>query len=248
MMNPNIPSTCLPRKILSMMYRPPKPIAERDVILVYLLGNSQSFLKRIQVYLEAKERLVDRSPAYLQQHQKTVEEVLAQNPNDVQSLHELAMLHEMQDELSEATEVLEDTLEILLKDKQDCPDVYMQLGILYERQELYQEARDAYCDACKGGNKGGLKLRPAICLRKLPPSYTDFLVCGLSTQVTLREANFDEVVGCKLDQVTLLAEQSVIRLGFLARVRTKEIVGSIGKISVVRHRRLLKRLSEHLVN
>ena len=37
-------------------YVPPK---EGDVILAYLPGNSQAFLKRIQVYLAAKERLVN---------------------------------------------------------------------------------------------------------------------------------------------------------------------------------------------
>ena len=246
MMNPNILLTCLPRQILSMMYRPPKPIAERDVILVYLLGNSQSFLKRVQVYLRAREKLIGLPPEDLQRHQKRIDDALEANSDDIQALLELAVLLEVQDDLPEATNVLEDVLEKLSERQEDRSDVYIPLGSLYERQERYDEARHAY----EEGEKSGLKLRSAICLRKLPPTYyKEFLVCGISSQITRTEANFDEVVGNTVDNsVKLNAKQSVIRVGFLGRIRTEEIVGSIGEISTVRHRRLLKKLSEYLVN
>lgn len=227
-------------------HRPPsRPIQERDVILAYLPGNSQAFLNRIQVYLEAKEKLVEMSPTEMQVHQRLVEGSLKVDPDNIQELLKLAVLYEVQDELEKATDVLEKTLDLVKK--RDCPDIYMQLGTLYEHQGDGEYALSAYREACEKWREGGLKLRPAICLRKLPPDYQDFLVCGISSQTARYQTNFDEVVGRKLDEVTLAAEKSVIRLGFLGIVGTREIVGRIGYISVVRHRRLLKRLGEYLV-
>ena len=227
-------------------HRPPsRPIRERDVILAYLPGNSQAFLNRIQVHLEAKEKLVDMSPAEVQVHQRLVEKALEDDPNKMQALLELTVLYEVQGELSEATDVLEKILRLV--EKRDCPDIYMQLGTLYEHQGDSEYALDAYREACKKWQEGGLKLRPAICLRKLPPDYQDFLVCGISSQTARCQPNFDEIVGREFDSVNLSSEKSVIRLGFLGRVGTEEIVGHIGTISVVRQRGLLKKLGEYLV-
>lgn len=225
---------------------PFRSIRERDVILAYLPGNSQAFLNRIQIYLEAKERLVDLPARDMNLHQKRLESVLAGDPDDIQALLELAVLYEVQDELPEATDILEEILDLV--EKRDCPDIYRQLGTLYEYQGQNKEALDAYREACEKWQEGGLKLRPAICLRKLPPSYSDFLVCGISSQITRRESDFDVLVGSTIDDVNLTAEQSVIRLGFLGRVGTQEVVGHIGSISVPRHRRLLKKLSDYLVS
>ena len=224
---------------------PTRPIQERDVILAYLPGNSQAFLNRIQVYLEAKEKLVDMSPAEMQVHQRLVKKALEDNPYDIQAHLKLAVLYEVQDKLSKATDVLEEILDLL--EKRDCPDIYMQLGTLYEHQGYSEEALDAYREACEKWQEGGLKLRPAICLRKLPPDYQDFLVCGISSQTARYQENFDEIVKREFDSVNLRSQQSVIRLGFLGRVGTKEIVGHIGSITSVRHRRLLQRLSQYLI-
>lgn len=220
-----------------------RPIQERDVILVYLLENPQTFLTRIQVYLKARRLLVDLPSEDLQRHQIRVENALGANPDDIQALLELAVLLEVQDDLPEATNVLEDVLEILSGHQEDRSDVYIPLGSLYERQKRYDEARHAY----EEGEKLGLKLRPAICLKKLPPTYEEFLVCGLSTRGRLAD-NFDEKIRNGENGVRLASEESVIRLGFLGRVRREEVVGRRGSISVVRHRRLLKKLSEYLVN
>ena len=225
---------------------PSRPIQERDVILAYLPGNSQAFLNRIQVYLEAKEKLVDMSPAEMQVHQRLVEAAREDDPDDIQALLKSAVFYEVQDELSKATDVLEKILDLV--EQRDCPDIYMQLGTLYEHQGYSENALDAYREACEKWQEGGLKLRPAICLRKLPPDYQDFLVCGISSQTARYQANFDEIVEREFDNVNLRSEQSVIRLGFLGRIGTTEIVGHIGSISVVRHRRLLKKLGEYLVN
>ncbi len=94
---------------------------------------------------------------------------------------------------------------------------------------------------------GVVKNRPAVVLREMPP-YRDLLVCGVSTQLHQRVKDFDEVVSpSDVDFASsgLLAE-SLIRLGFLAVLPRKRVVGSIGAISTQRHRRLLLTLSNYL--
>jgi mRNA interferase MazF len=95
---------------------------------------------------------------------------------------------------------------------------------------------------------GRVKNRPAVALRELPP-YGDLLVCGVSTQVHQLVHGFDELIirsDADFSTSGLLAD-SVIRLGFLAVLPRKSILGSIGAISPQRHRRLLHRLSAYLV-
>jgi mRNA interferase MazF len=216
---------------------------ERDVILVYLLGNAQTFLRRVQVYLKTKQKLIALPPASLPVHQAKVEDELIGDPNNISKRLELAVFHEIQDKLSEATGELEEVINLLVKREEDCPDIYIRLGSLYELQGNYDHAHSAY----KEGQEFGLKLRPAVCLRKLPPTYSEFLVCGLTTKVNRFDKILDEIVTPNDDNLKKLpAAQSVIRPGFLSRVRIEEITGRIGSISVVRHRRLLKKLSEYL--
>ena len=216
---------------------------ERDVILVYLLGNAQTFLRRVQVYLKTKQKLIALPPASLSVHQAKVENELIGDPNNISKRLELAVFHEIQDKLSEATGELEEVINLLVKREEDCPDIYIRLGSLYELQGNYDHAHSAY----KEGQEFGLKLRPAVCLRKLP-TYNEFLVCGLSTKVNRFNEVLDEIVTPNDDNLKKLpAAQSVIRPSFLSQVRIEEITGRIGSISVVRHRRLLKKLSEYLV-
>ena len=95
---------------------------------------------------------------------------------------------------------------------------------------------------------GKVKHRPAVALREMPP-YGDFLVCGVSTQVHLAVSGFDDPIIGKDDDFVgsgLMAD-SLIRLGFLAVLPRKNIVGSIGAIAPERHRCLLQRLSNYLV-
>ena len=95
---------------------------------------------------------------------------------------------------------------------------------------------------------GRVKNRPAVALRELPP-YGDLLVCGVSTQMHQLVSGFDELIirsDADFSTSGLLAD-SVIRLGFLAVLPRKSILGSIGAISPQRHRRLLHRLSAYLV-
>jgi mRNA interferase MazF len=95
---------------------------------------------------------------------------------------------------------------------------------------------------------GKLKNRPAIFLREMPP-YRDSLVCGVSTQTHLLTPDFDELI-TSVDRdfnESGLVSDSLIRLGFLAVIPRRKIIGSIGSISPERHKRLLHKLSEYLI-
>jgi len=100
----------------------------------------------------------------------------------------------------------------------------------------------------KSSHDQSIKLRPAVCLREMPPNYQEFLVCGLTTDISLYLESFDEKVTPQDDSLKNLRGESVIRLGFLDRVQTRTVPGSIGSISVKRHKRLLQRLSNYLVD
>ena len=94
---------------------------------------------------------------------------------------------------------------------------------------------------------GSLKNRPALLLRELPP-YGDFLCCGISTQLHQAVPGFDDTIK-KTDADFLasgLIADSVVRLGFLAVLARRRILGTIGEIAAERHARLLKRLGKYL--
>ena len=93
-----------------------------------------------------------------------------------------------------------------------------------------------------------VKNRPALFLRAMPP-YGDALVCGISTQLHQKVAGLDEIVSAQDDDLALsgLVAESLIRLGFLAVIPQSRLIGSIGSISLDRHRRLLENLSRYLV-
>jgi mRNA interferase MazF len=95
---------------------------------------------------------------------------------------------------------------------------------------------------------GKVKYRPAVYLCEMPP-YHDPLVCGISTQVQHIAPGFDESITNQDDDFSSsdLLSESIIRLGFLAVIPRRKIAGSIGNISHDRHRRLLAKLVEYLV-
>ena len=95
---------------------------------------------------------------------------------------------------------------------------------------------------------GMIKNRPAIILREMPP-FRVVLICGVSTQLRQTAKDFDDLISpSDADFVSSgLKEESLIRLGYLVVVPRSKIVGSIGSISLERHKRLLQRLSEYLV-
>ena len=91
---------------------------------------------------------------------------------------------------------------------------------------------------------GAVKNRPAIILREMPP-HRDLLVCGVSTQLAQRVPDFDEIISISDPDFSAsgLRSESLIRLGYLAVLPRSSVLGSIGTISLERHRRLLKTLS-----
>jgi mRNA interferase MazF len=95
---------------------------------------------------------------------------------------------------------------------------------------------------------GEIKPRPALVLRRLPP-FGDLLVCGISTQIRIAVADFDDVIRSSDHDFggSGLLGDSVLRLGFLAVLPALRIAGSIGEVSPERHQRLLVRLSRFLV-
>jgi mRNA interferase MazF len=95
---------------------------------------------------------------------------------------------------------------------------------------------------------GAIKTRPAVILREIPP-YKDFLVCGVSSQLNQIVQGFDEIISPEdPDFVSSgLKTKSLIRLGFLAVLPQSRIIGSIGSISLERHKRLLQILSDYLI-
>jgi mRNA interferase MazF len=95
---------------------------------------------------------------------------------------------------------------------------------------------------------GMIKNRPAIILREMPP-FRDVLVCGVSTQLHQAVKDFDDVISPHDADFgsSGLQDESLIRLGFLVVIPRSKIAGLIGSISTERHKRLLQRLSEYLV-
>ena len=91
----------------------------------------------------------------------------------------------------------------------------------------------------------GGKQRPAILLRKMP-GYGDFLVCAVSSQLKQYIRGFDEKIEPSKD--TGIIVKSVIRLGCLELVKSKDIPGRSGRIPAEQHRRLLKKLSAYLIS
>ena len=94
---------------------------------------------------------------------------------------------------------------------------------------------------------GRTKARPVILLRQMPP-FSDWLVCGVSTQLHLEVVGFDDVIEPAYTDFggSGLKAPSLIRLGFLAVLPSESLLGVLGSISAERHRRLLQRLGAFL--
>jgi mRNA interferase MazF len=77
---------------------------------------------------------------------------------------------------------------------------------------------------------GSVRNRPAIVLREMP-AFRDLLVCGVSTQLHQRVADFDEVIGAADPDFASsgLRADSLIRVGFLQSVPRRIIAGTIGR-------------------
>ena len=94
---------------------------------------------------------------------------------------------------------------------------------------------------------GRVKNRPALVLCAVRP-FDDLLVCGISSQLQVAVADFDELVvpGDGDFAAAGLAAPSLIRLGFISTVARTSVKGRIGVIEPVRHRRLVAKLADWL--
>lgn len=94
---------------------------------------------------------------------------------------------------------------------------------------------------------GVIKNRPVVLLRQMP-GFGDFLVCGISTQLHQVVKGFDDKISLRDTDFfdSGLKAPSIIRLGFLAVLPLRNILGTIGFISAERHYLLLSRLCKHL--
>ena len=95
---------------------------------------------------------------------------------------------------------------------------------------------------------GPAKLRPALVLTLLPGPYQNVLLCGISTQVHLIQANWDELIQPSDGDFagSGLHQASAIRLSYLYGADTMEIAGVIGAIESARLDRLRTHLADHL--
>lgn len=95
---------------------------------------------------------------------------------------------------------------------------------------------------------GKIKNRPVLILR-IMPKYKDYLVCGISTQLNQYIKDFDEIISVQDSDFVPsgLVSSSVIRLGFLAILPKRKVIGLIGSISSRRHQLLLQNLSDNLI-
>ena len=215
-----------------------RPIQERDIIRISL-ESSQEILQLFEDYQHEKLELSRLNDAEFTKAQAEKENKLHLSPDDLSNYLSLATVYEMQDDLNKAINMLEKWQERY----PNCPDVYVQLISLYERTGNYEKARDTYTRVPTP--------KYAICLRELPPSYDQFLVCGITSR-TQRIDNFDEVVDPKdkkdKDFAGILRRESVIRLGFLSWIPKKDIKNVLGQISEERHKRLLEKLAEYITH
>ncbi|MEA1928726.1 MAG: type II toxin-antitoxin system PemK/MazF family toxin, partial [Candidatus Auribacterota bacterium] len=77
------------------------------------------------------------------------------------------------------------------------------------------------------------KLRPSLILRKSPGQYDDWLICMISSQLSQKIPDFDEVLTDTDPDFRLsgLKFPSIIRICRLAVVEGNILLGTIGEIS-----------------
>ncbi len=222
-------------------------VTERSIILTPL-ESQQEILDRFRLYQAEKSELkqclasLSDPNAYLRREIAETENEVSRLPHSEEALLYFATLYEMNGEDNKAIRKLEDWVSANL----NSPDAYVQLISLYERQGDYDRAFDYY-------QRLG-KPRVAICLREFSGGgYNEFLVCGITGQP---DRYYHEDLDEKVDPANPndadlkkhITRKSVIRLGFLSRIKKEHIPESIvlGKITKARHKRLLEKLATYL--
>ena len=92
------------------------------------------------------------------------------------------------------------------------------------------------------------KLRPALLIRKVPGQHDDWLICMISSQLSMEVENFDETISETNDDFISsgLKQTSLIRIARLAVIEKNILLGSIGEISAGRLNRIKNKLSDWL--
>ena len=92
------------------------------------------------------------------------------------------------------------------------------------------------------------KLRPALLLATLPGPYQSMLICGISTQLHLLQADWDELIEPRDGDFvgSGLRRGSVVRLSYLYAADASELAGAIGSVDPARLAKLRARLAAHL--
>ena len=90
------------------------------------------------------------------------------------------------------------------------------------------------------------RLRPALVIRRVPGLHRDWLICMVSSQLSQAIPEFDEVVGSDDSDfgASGLKTSSVIRIGRMAVVDERVLLGAIGEVSADRLCRIKQRLSQ----
>jgi mRNA interferase MazF len=93
-------------------------------------------------------------------------------------------------------------------------------------------------------------LRPALLIKKIPGAYNDWLICMISTQLQHYITGFDELIDEDAPDFydSGLKAASVIRVGRLAVVEERVLIGSIGDISAERLMRIREKLAYWLTS
>ncbi len=94
---------------------------------------------------------------------------------------------------------------------------------------------------------GKVKVRPALLLKKMQP-FGDWLMCGISSTLTLEVKDFDIIIeDTDADfNNTGLKHTSLIRLGFLSTRPKARITGPIGSLRTKTYRLIIDRLTDYL--
>lgn len=94
---------------------------------------------------------------------------------------------------------------------------------------------------------GQSKVRPVVVLQKMPP-FDDILVCAVSSQLRHECPRLDEVISATDDDFISsgLKTTSLIRLGLVATIPQKAVIGELGSISAQRLDRIRSRLANHI--
>ncbi len=88
---------------------------------------------------------------------------------------------------------------------------------------------------------GQIKLRPVLLLKHLP-SFGDFVVCGISTQLRHEQQGMDEIL--LPDVNNRLKQPSLVRLTYLHTLSLGSLQGRMGQIPVSLHEEMLRRLAK----